>query len=150
MTKEVFFVMVMNRFLKKESALSNIILIVDDHPANVRTATRLVESVVRIHGGAPRIYGEMSPQSVLEMMDSLAQASRILAILDYNMPEMTGLELLAALRLQLRSPIEAVFYSSDPSGENRAGVQAAGELFLQKPEDEGLLRLRVQQFLTPV
>ncbi len=82
--------------------------------------------------------------AALEMVASL-QPDFVLS--DWNMPEMTGIELLRALRAQ-GSDVPFAFVTSEGSPEMRKQAEAAGALFLiAKPFTAEIFRETIDPFL---
>jgi two-component system chemotaxis response regulator CheY len=106
--------------------MSNI-LIVDDSP----TMRRMVMASLRALAGAS--FGEAS--SGLEAVERLALAPVDLMILDLNMPDMHGLEVLDFLRRhQAYSHIPVIVLTTRGDETSRADALAAGaSLYLTKP-----------------
>lgn len=70
-----------------------------------------------------------------------------LLISDHRMPEMTGVELLRALRA-LGSPIPVVIISADTSAESVA-VEAGATAFVYKPLNTSQIRTIIETWLPP-
>ena len=126
------------------------ILRVDDDQPMIRLFGRQYGAAISAAGA--KLLSALSPEVALEFVGEtrLQNGDHLLAVLDFNMPEMTGLALLATLRMKLAPldvTIHAVFYSSDPSGHNRRAVEAAGAQFLHKLDNEAKLDAIVTAFL---
>jgi two-component system chemotaxis response regulator CheY len=105
----------------------NNILIVDDSP----TMRRMVKASLR---GLPDVsFGEAS--SGLEAVERLALAPVDLMILDLNMPDMHGLEVLEFLRShQAYRHVRVIVLTTRGDEASRADALAAGaSLYLTKP-----------------
>ena len=126
------------------------ILRVDDEPSVVRVFVRQYDEKAREAGAT--LLKEIHPVNVLETVEAthFEDGDEVLAVFDFNMPEMNGLELLRAMRTRLDPKgvrVQAVFYSGDPSGENQREIEAAHERFLSKPHDDPVLDGIVTEFL---
>lgn len=110
------------------------ILIVDDSPTIRRMVAASLQSLPDV------AFAEAS--NGLEAIELLARERVHLMLLDLNMPDMHGLEVLQFVRLQNRyreTPIIVLTTKYDP--ETRQSALAAGAArFLTKPFDPGVLR----------
>ncbi len=122
--------------------MSNI-LIVDDSP----TMRRMVTASLRGLPGAS--FGEAS--SGLEAIERLALARVDLMILDLNMPDMHGLEVLDFLRRhQAYSRIPVIVLTTRGDEASRADALAAGAtLYLTKPFAPQTLAAEARALLRP-
>jgi CheY-like chemotaxis protein len=116
------------------------ILIVDDDPDN-----REVLSIVLINEG----FVVVTAASGLEALATVAQQPIDLVLLDLIMPDMTGYEVAATMKGNLRSaqiPIIIITALNDYATRIRALASGAGDV-LTKPFDRAELCERVRQFL---
>jgi two-component system chemotaxis response regulator CheY len=121
----------------------NNILIVDDSP----TMRRMVMASLR---GLPDVgFGEAS--SGLEAVERLALAPVDLMILDLNMPDMHGLEVLEFLRShQAYRHIRVIVLTTRGDEASRADALAAGaSLYLTKPFAPQSLAAQALALLSP-
>lgn len=117
------------------------ILIVDDSP----TTRRMVRASLRELPGVS--FSEAG--NGLEAIKRLALAPTALMILDLNMPEMHGLEVLRFLRGQPAYqllPVIVLTTRGDEGGRT-AALAAGATLFLTKPFQPEVLALRVREML---
>lgn len=102
------------------------ILVVDDD----RVILRLVQ--VRLERAGHSVLAISSPHKALELV--LGGELPDVVVLDVVMPEITGLELLQALRLGLGlATLPAVFLSGRVEPEQIEAGQALGAIYLTKP-----------------
>jgi two-component system chemotaxis response regulator CheY len=120
----------------------NHILIVDDSP----TMRRMVMSSLRALPGVS--FGEAA--SGLEAIERLALAAVDLMILDLNMPDMHGLEVLDFLRRhQVYRHIPVIVLTTRGDEASRADALAAGaSLYLTKPFAPHALAAQARALLT--
>jgi two-component system chemotaxis response regulator CheY len=120
----------------------NHILIVDDSP----TMRRMVMSSLRALPGVS--FGEAA--SGLEAIERLALAAVDLMILDLNMPDMHGLEVLDFLRRhQAYRRIPVIVLTTRGDEASRADALAAGaSLYLTKPFAPQALAAQARALLT--
>ena len=64
-----------------------------------------------------------------EALDTIAATQFDLVLTDWNMPEMTGIELLSELRARA-NPVRLGFITTEGTPEMRAAANVAGALFL--------------------
>lgn len=114
------------------------VLLVDDDPAVLNALRFSLET----DGFTVAAYGDGG--AALAAQDAPGYAY---AVLDYNMPGLSGLELLSCLRAQgLAAP--AVLMTSNPSRDLRARVLAAGAELLEKPLLGDIVNERVRAALS--
>jgi two-component system, chemotaxis family, chemotaxis protein CheY len=77
------------------------------------------------HGGHDIVEAENGR----DCLEKVATEAPDLVLSDWNMPEMNGIDCLAALRAQ-GSPVKFGFVTSEGSDDMRAKASAAGALFL--------------------
>jgi CheY-like chemotaxis protein len=101
------------------------ILIVDDQPSNVK----LLEQTLRRAG-----YAEVTATTEPRDVAALHQQNRYdLILLDLQMPEMNGFEVMAQLRITKASnPVTILVLSADPS-QKPAALEAGAASFFSKP-----------------
>jgi len=112
------------------------VLLVDDEPFILRVLARTLEdspyNVVRCH----------KPSQALELV---LQSDVVLVVSDMTMPEMSGLDLLCAIReLDAELPVVVMTGRSDPDGIMQALESGASE-YLIKPFDISKFRQTVQR-----
>lgn len=119
------------------------ILVVDDSP----TIRRMVIASLR---PLPDVAFDEA-NSGLEALERLALAPADLLILDLNMPDLHGLEVLRFLRAHQRyqaTPVIIVTTRGD--GESRSAALAAGaSAYMTKPFDPQALMLQARALLAP-
>ena len=101
------------------------VLLVDDSP--------LVREVLRLHveGRGLEVIGEAADgRQGVALAEELAPD---VVILDQEMPEMTGLQALRALRKRVRNAL-VVLYSSDPR-IRAAALRSGAQAYFQKGDD---------------
>jgi len=119
-----------------EQKLSDLLLIVDDEPANLSLLKRLFE---------PR-YRVMCVSSGQDALDLLAQAPFDLVLLDIMMPGMDGLETLRQIRSKptiADLPVILVSAMSEVQDVVR-GLQMGANDYVTKPVEVDLMTARVQ------
>ncbi|PMQ16224.1 response regulator [Janthinobacterium sp. AD80] len=125
--------------LQATEILNASILIVDDQEANVM----LLEQVLR-NAGYTRIASTMDPQAVR----ALHQQHRYdLILLDLQMPEMDGFEVMEGLRdLEAGSYLPVLVITAQPGHKLRA-LQAGAKDFVSKPFDLVEVKTRIHNML---
>ncbi|MGK5076099.1 response regulator [Janthinobacterium sp. ZB1P44] len=125
--------------LQATEILNASILIVDDQEANVM----LLEQVLR-NAGYTRITSTMDPQAVR----ALHQQHRYdLILLDLQMPEMDGFEVMEGLRdLEAGSYLPVLVITAQPGHKLRA-LQAGAKDFVSKPFDLVEVKTRIHNML---
>jgi FixJ family two-component response regulator len=99
------------------------VLIVDDDPA-VRGS---LEFCLKIEGYNVRTYA-----CGADLLDDPNVPVSGCLVIDYHLPDMTGLELLAELR-RCKSNLPAILITSNPSNLVRARTITAGAVMIEKP-----------------
>jgi CheY-like chemotaxis protein len=101
------------------------VLVVDDDPINLMLAGMQVERMGSVAIAVP------SAASALEAL----QASQFdVALIDVQMPEMDGLELVRRIRAgQAEQPLLAVMTASATAADREAALAAGADLFVPKP-----------------
>ena len=117
------------------------ILVVDDSP----TMRRMVIASLRAVSGAT--FGEAS--NGLDAIEQLALAPAALIILDLNMPDMHGLELLDFLRKHqnYRATPVIILTTRGDDASREAAMAAGATMYLTKPFGPEDLADRAAQFL---
>jgi putative two-component system response regulator len=118
------------------------ILIVDDNPLNIEVFRLILRSA-----GYEKIDVTSSPQ---ETEDLVRMWEPDLLVLDLQMPEMSGYEVLAQLRDYLAPPhnLPVLVVSSDESpGSRRRALSMGARDFIAKPVDAGEAISRVRNLL---
>jgi response regulator RpfG family c-di-GMP phosphodiesterase len=121
---------------------SSRLLIVDDQPDNLKTLNRILQKV-----GYRDIHCTTDPQEAIELYRTLQPD---LVLLDLHMPQLNGLEVLAALRAltpaELYLPV--LMLTGDDTPEARQNALAMGAKdFLAKPFDLPEVLLRIGNLL---
>jgi CheY-like chemotaxis protein len=110
-------------------AVPPLIAVIDDDPATLKALSRLL----RISG-----FAVVSFSSGGEFLDSLHERQPDCIVLDLQMPNLNGLDILHALRAEAVLPAIIITAYDEPG--LRAGCFAAGALaYLCKPVDEAVL-----------
>ena len=114
------------------------ILVVDDEEDFHRVIRRVLE---------PEGYKVVSSLSAEEAMRLLDAAVPDLAILDWNLPGMTGLELVKTLRQNPRfKKIPLIMYTVRENEMDQLDAYSHGiQLFLTKPMDSAVLIAKIKQ-----
>ncbi|ALO34442.1 hypothetical protein CMT41_06715 [Colwellia sp. MT41] len=112
--------------------MSKTILVVDDSIVSRMMIKTIIEAHVQ---GVDIIEAGNGEQA----LDKVAQGKSIdIAFVDYNMPGMTGLELISALADKLTIPKIALL-TANIQDEIKAQALAAGVTFMNKPIDEEVI-----------
>ena len=122
----------------------NQILIVDDSP----TIRRMVKASLTDMSDRMEF---IEAGSGLEAIERLAMGSVELMVLDLNMPDMHGLEVLGFVRAHQKYrqvPIIVLTTRGDDSSRT-AALQAGATAFMTKPFDPQALAFRVRELLRP-
>jgi two-component system, LuxR family, response regulator FixJ len=99
------------------------VLIVDDDPA-VRSS---LQFRLEIEGFSVRTYARAA-----DLLDESAMPSVGCLVVDYHLPDMNGLDLLADLRRRnIKAP--AILITTQPSASVRARAAVAGAVLIEKP-----------------
>jgi two-component system response regulator FixJ len=99
------------------------IFIVDDDPA-VRSS---LEFCLKIEGYKVKAYA-----CGADLLNEPAPPSHGCLVIDYHLPDMTGLDLLAKLRRR-QSNVPAILITSNPSKLLRARTITSGAVMIEKP-----------------
>ncbi|MGH8708361.1 MAG: response regulator [Burkholderiales bacterium] len=115
-------------YAKREQGASRLrVLIADDNPTNREVLSRILE-----RGGHTVVSASDGDQA----LDAVEQGQFDIVLLDRNMPGLSGLETLQAIRLMTRGRerIPVVMLSADVTTEAKAEcLQAGADSFLPKP-----------------
>ena len=126
-----------------EAALAAMrILIVDDQAFNIAVISGMLREA-----GYQDIVSTRDPRSVPEVC---AAERPDLVLLDFHMPEMTGLDVLGSIAGLVHGPesLPVLVVTSDPTAQRRYDCLASGARdFLTKPVDQVELLLRVRTHL---
>jgi len=131
-------------FIRKKPDYSHIsVLLVDDEPAALDLCTRLLQRI-----------GFSDIDTAADGAGALAKARERkygIVISDWNMPEMTGLELVRRIRLDEKLAKTPFLMTSVDGAIDRARVarQAGVNAFLIKPFDETALKTKLNEVLGP-
>ncbi|HVE91984.1 MAG TPA: response regulator, partial [Actinomycetota bacterium] len=101
------------------------VLVVDDDPDVLNLVT------TQLRQAGHQVNGVGSPSEALDLIGS--RGAPDVAVLDINMPEMNGLELLKAIRERHEPNLPAVFLSAKVTPEDIAAGKAMGATYLTKP-----------------
>lgn len=115
------------------------ILIADDSEPNLQALLALLESsgfeVVPAHDGS---------LALRRLLDETFD----LSLLDVHMPQLTGIQVVCALR-QAGRPVPSILMTGHPSGSlELAALEAGAIAMLRKPIPAEILRITIQQVLT--
>jgi CheY-like chemotaxis protein len=115
------------------------ILIVDDQRSNVRLLEHTLQRV-----GYTEVMSTTEPRDVVAMH---MQHHYDLILLDLQMPEMNGLEVLEKLQeIRPEHPVAVLVISAEPA-QTSAALEAGADSFLAKPFRLPDVAARVQQLL---
>jgi CheY-like chemotaxis protein len=118
------------------------VLVVDDDPSTVQLVT------FRLQSQGHRVIGATSPQEALDVVATHGHPD--IVVLDVSMPEMSGMELLSALRTQEgMGDIPAIFLSARVLPEDIAAGRALGASYLTKPFIASALLKVIDEALAP-
>ncbi len=112
-------------------------IVVDDDPA-VRNSLKFS---LEVEGLLVRTYSNAA-----EALQEVNYPTRGCLIIDYRLPGMTGLDLLASLR-QRRIGLPAILITTNPSAYVVSRAKAAGVTLVEKPLLSGALHEAVQNAL---
>jgi len=122
-------------------ARANTVLIVDDSP----TIRRMVAASLRPLSD----FTFEQASNGLEAIERLSMASVAIVILDLNMPDMHGLEVLRFIRShdRYRSLPAVVLTTKDDPESRRSALEAGASLYMTKPFDPASLLAQVRELL---
>ena len=124
----------------RQSATEYVVLVVDDDPSVLACYRRLL-----CRAG----YATVTEEDPLKVLDGRVQPRADLLLLDYKMPGIDGLSLLAELRrraCRARCILVSAYLNDDVRGRAaRLGVDRV----LEKPVDAGQLRRAIHELLPP-
>ena len=125
--------------LERSEILNAAILVVDDQEANVSLLTQLLAGA-----GYTRVSSTMNPKEVC----ALHRQHRYDAILlDLQMPEMDGFQVMAALKTSLAdSYLPVIVITAQPAHKMRA-LDAGARDFVSKPFDLAEVKMRIRNML---
>lgn len=112
--------------------MSKVVLVVDDSMVSRMMVKEIVKSCIPEvtiieAGGGDQALAQLSSESEIDI-----------AIIDYNMPGMTGLELISALEKLLSIPKRALL-TANIQDEIKKKTELAGVTFLNKPIAEDVI-----------
>jgi CheY-like chemotaxis protein len=118
------------------------LLVVDDDPDTVRIVT------FRLQSKGHRVVGATSAQEALDTVSARGRPDVV--ILDVTMPDMTGLDLLTALRaLDGLDHLPAIFLSARVLPADIEAGKALGATYLTKPFIAAALLAAVEEAIVP-
>ena len=125
--------------LERSEILNAAVLVVDDQEANVSLLTQLLAGA-----GYTRVSSTMNPKEVC----ALHRQHRYDAILlDLQMPEMDGFQVMAALKTSLAdSYLPVIVITAQPAHKMRA-LDAGARDFVSKPFDLAEVKVRIRNML---
>jgi FixJ family two-component response regulator len=112
--------------MKKPAVLSDegtVAIVVDDDPAVCSS----LKFALEVEGLSVRIYSDAA-----EALQEANYPERGCLIIDYKLPEMTGLDLLSLLR-ERRINLPAIIITSNPSAFVVHRAKASGAILIEKP-----------------
>ncbi len=117
------------------------VLAVDDEPAALTIIQRLFRKESK--SGDIKIDCANTAQQALEILNSQRGTDIVLILSDVNMPGMSGIELLAAIRQKNPSPPPFVFVISAYNERAEEAKRFGADSFFPKPLDMDALKTRV-------
>ncbi len=128
--------------LTATDGMNSTVLVVDDQPTARMTLDTLVETL-------PTVASSVSFESPLQALDWARSNHADLALIDYHMPGLSGIELTRSLRgLEHFRDVPIVIVTHDVDREVRLGALEAGATdFLLKPVDSFEFRARCTNLL---
>ncbi len=115
------------------------VLVVDDDPDILALVT------TQLRQAGHRVNGVGSASEALELIS--AKGAPDVAVLDVDMPEMNGMELLQAIRSQHEPAMAAVFLSAKVRPEDIDAGKALGATYLTKPYVKSALLNAIEKAL---
>ncbi|MFS8050835.1 HD domain-containing phosphohydrolase [Rhizobium sp. BR 314] len=117
------------------------VFVIDDSPSVVATLRRAVEAI-----SGSKVLSFLHPA---EALDRLEDQAPDLILVDYMMPDMTGIEVISRMRKNpLTAHIPAIMITSRKETDIKmAAMEAGATEFLNKPIDEAELTIRVRNIL---
>lgn len=119
------------------------ILIVDDSS----TVRKLMSNILQVEG-----YEILEANDGAQALEVLAQESVDLAIIDLNMPQMDGIELIETIRQGEGDPDLPIIMLTTQTDEEsrRKGLSAGANVFLVKPAPPHVVLYKVKSLLGAV
>ncbi|MHB8394086.1 MAG: response regulator transcription factor [Candidatus Dormibacteria bacterium] len=114
------------------------LLVVDDDPISLAAIKAVLE---------PDGYRVDSARTGREALSEIAIRRPDCVVLDYAMPEMTGLEVVRALRESGNQTPVIMFSAKSDSYDKTAGYASGADIYIGKDEDPGVLRAAVGRVL---
>jgi len=117
------------------------VFVIDDSPSVVATLRRAVEAI-----SGSKVMSFLHPAEALDRLEDYAPD---LILVDYMMPDMTGIEVISQVRKNaLTAYIPAIMITSRKEADIKlAAMEAGATEFLNKPIDEAELTIRVRNIL---
>lgn len=131
-----------DHFTQNEGAHSLNILVAEDNRVN----QQVIESVLTQVGH--RCFVVNDGEQVLDFLDDTSERVDLL-ILDMNLPELTGIEVLKAIQFMGISHFPVIMLTADATPEaKKNSLNAGADLFLTKPIDSRLLLKEIAALTT--
>jgi two-component system, sensor histidine kinase and response regulator len=121
------------------------VLYVEDNPLNVSVMRHIFSLLPGVE-----LLMASSGEMALEQLEQMAESLPDLVLMDINLPGMSGLEVLNAMRATARTaaiPVFAVSASAMPD-EIKAGLDAGFQAYLTKPFETQTLVTRIRNILS--
>jgi len=131
-------------YARRDGSIAKLnILVADDNPTNREVLGKILER----SGHAATLVDDGE-----QAMDAIEREVPDLVILDRNMPGMSGVEVLRAIRLMLRGRerLPVIMLSADVTPEaKREALEAGGDAFLSKPVEALRLLDEIHRLVAP-
>lgn len=131
---------VLLNMVARPTAMAYRILVADDSEPNLQALLALLQ------GPGFEIEAARDGSLALRL---LLDGNFDLSLLDVHMPQLTGIQVVCALR-QVGRPVPSILMTGHPSGALEMAAMEAGAIaMLRKPIPAELLRITIQRVLTP-